>query len=191
MEKPKHMIWTDDIFYMDGDLDDLREAYPHADDYELCEMMLESNAEYLDDERLNLDIDVPEGIIAIADLGLWYGRRTGYKEVGYNISECLYGNVRGQSYCTWYVDGLGDLACEESHHDGTNYYIYRAWKPGVTYGQKEALLNKLYHGTAKRRDITLCTRRLGDDVAAVYGWSIRGRKYGYRAHVSAPVAVNA
>lgn len=193
MKTPKHMIWTDDIYYMDEDawLEDLREYNPDASDDELWRMMWEDNAELLECERMNLDINVPEGIIAIADLGLWNGRRKGYKEVGYNINECLYGNVRGQSDCTWYVDERGDLACEESHHDGRNYYIYRAWKPGVTYDQQDALLNKLYYGTATRHDITRYTRRLGDDIAEVYGWSIRGHKYGYKARVGVPVAVGA
>lgn len=191
MKKPKHMIWTDNIYYMDEGawLEDLHEYNPDVSDDELWRMMWEDNAELLECERMNLDIDVPEGIIAIADLGLWDGRRKGYKEVGYNINECLYGNVRGQSNCTWYVDDLGDLACEESHHDGQNYYIYRAWKPGVTYDHQDALLNKLYYGTATRRDITRYTRRLGDDIAEVYGWNIRGHKYSYRARVSVPAKV--
>lgn len=190
MKAPKHMIWTDDVYYMDTDawFDDLREDCPDASDNDLWRMMWETNAEYLEDERANLDINVPEGIVAIADLGLWNGRRMGYKEIGYNINECLYGTVQGQSSCTWYVDELGDLACEESHHDGTNHYIYRAWKPGVTYDQADALLNKIYYGTATRKDITRYTRRLGDEIADVYGWSIRGHKYGYRARVGAAVS---
>ena len=193
MKKPKHMIWTDDVYYMDVDawFDDMRVDCPDASEDKLWCRMWETNAEYLEDERANLDINVPEGIIAIADLGLWNGRRMAYKEIGDNISDCLYGTVRGQSSCTWYVDELGDLACEESHHDGTNHYIYRAWKPGVTYDQQDALLNKLYDGTATRRDITRYTRRLGDDIAEVYGWNIRGRKYGYKARVGVPVAVGA
>ena len=190
MKAPKHMIWTDDVYYMDTDawFKDLREDCPDASDNDLWRMMWETNAVYLEDERVNLDINVPEGILAIADLGLWYGRRMAYKEIGDNISDCLYGTVQGQSSCTWYVDELGDLACEESHHDGTNHYIYRAWKPGVTDNQRDALLDKLYNGTAKRRDITRCTRRLGDDIADVYGWSIRGHQYGYWARVGAAVS---
>lgn len=193
MKKPKHMIWTDNPYYMDEEawFSELREYSPDASEDELYSMMYETNVEYLEDERENLDIRVPDGIIAIADLGLWNGGRMGYKEMGEYISECLYGTVNGMSYCTWYVDDLGDFACEEAHHDGTNHYIYRAWKPGVTYDQQDALLNKIYYGTATRKDITRYTRRLGDDIAEVYGWNIRGRKYGYRARVAASVGVSA
>lgn len=187
-EAPKHMIWTDNLYYMDEAawMRDLREEYPDESEDALWRIMWETNAEYLEDERLNLDINVPEGIIAIADLGLWNGRRMGYKEVGYNINECLSSDT---DYATWYVDDLGDLACEAIHHDGTNHYIYRAWKPGVTYDQADALLNKIYYGTATRKDITKLTRRLGDDIAEVYGWNIRGRKYSYKARVGVPAKV--
>ena len=188
MKKPKHMIWSNVFFDPDDfelfDVDEDDDCQP-TETERYC-AAIDLNNEYLEDERVNLDIPVPEGIIAIADLGLWNGKRMGYKEVGHNINECLYDDC---DYLTWYVDEMGDLACEASHHDGTNHYIYRAWKPGVTYDQQDALLNKIYYGTATRKDITRYTRRLGDDIAEVYGWNIRGRKFGYRKRVAAPVTV--
>ena len=75
-------------------------------------------------------------------------------------------------YSTWYVDRLGDLRCDAIHHDGTNHYLYRTYKPGVRQSQIEKLKEKLYFGTATRADITRITRRLGDDIAKVYGFSI-------------------
>ena len=36
----------------------------------------------------------------------------------------------------------------------------------------ENLKEKLYYGTATRRDITRITQRLGDDIAKVYGFDI-------------------
>lgn len=186
-EHPKHMIWSN--YYFDPDDFEVEEVYgDELDEDARWRLAAYINAEYLEDERVNLDINVPEGIIAIADLGLWFGRRTGYKEVGYNINECLSSDT---DYATWYVDDLGDLACEAVHHDGTNHYIYRAWKPGVTYDQADALLNKIYYGTATRKDITKLTRRLGDDIAEVYGWNIRGHKYGYSSAHTRLVAVGA
>lgn len=41
--------------------------------------MWEFNREYFYDEQMNLNIPTEGRIIAIADLGLWNGRRTGYK----------------------------------------------------------------------------------------------------------------
>ena len=42
--------------------------------------------------------------------------------------------------------------------------------------QIDLLKEKLYNGSATRADITRITRRLGDDIAKVYGFSIRGQK---------------
>lgn len=38
--------------------------------------------------------------------------------------------------------------------------------------QIDLLKEKLYRGTATRADITRVTRRLGDEIAQVYGFSI-------------------
>lgn len=174
-EVPKHTVWTSNPYYVDEEewFSDLREYYPEATEDELYRMMWDTIYDYLDDERANLSIYVPEGIIAIGNLGFWNGRATGYKEVGNRISDCLYDDC---DYATWYVDELGDLAGEGIHHDGTNHYIYRAWKSSTTDAQKDALLDKIYMNKATRRDITRYTRSLGKDVAAVYGWTIRGYK---------------
>ena len=97
-------------------------------------------------------------------------RRMGYKEIASgNIRDCLYSDT---DYSTWYVDRLGDLRCDAIHHDGTNHYLYRTYKPGVRQSQIDNLKEKLYFGTATRSDITRITRRLGDEIAKVYGFSI-------------------
>lgn len=43
----------------------------------------------------------------------------------------------------------------------------------ATETQIDNLLAKIYEGRATRKDITRVTRRLGDEIAAVYGWPIR------------------
>ena len=132
--------------------------------------MYEINSDYLGDERMNLNIQLDRPILVIGDLGLWDGRRSGYKEIeSGNIRDCLYADT---DYSTWYVDKLGDLRCDAIHHDGTNHYLYRAYKDGVSESQIDLLKEKLYYGTATRADITRVTRRLGDDIAKVYGFSI-------------------
>jgi hypothetical protein len=68
------------------------------------------------------------------------------------------------------VDKLGDLRCEAVHHDGTNHYLYRTYKDGVSEYQINNLKEKLYNGTATRADITRITKRLGDEIGKVYGW---------------------
>ena len=108
--------------------------------------MYELNADYLDDERTNLNIQLSQPILVIADLGRWNGRVMGYKEIpSGNIQDCLYSDT---DYSTWYMDKLGDLRCDAVHHDGV----------------------------ATRADITRLTRRLGDEIARVYGWEIPNPK---------------
>ena len=77
------------------------------------------------------------------------------------------------------VEALEDLVHAEVHdradavhHDGTNHYLYRVFKDGVTDTQIENLQDKIYNGKATRADITRVTKRLGDDIAGVYGFPI-------------------
>ena len=78
-------------------------------------------------------------------------------------------------YSTWYVDKNGDFRCDSIHHDGTNHYLYRAYKDSVSDTQIENLKEKLYRGIATRADITRVTRKLGDEIAHVYGFPIPRR----------------
>ena len=78
--------------------------------------------------------------------------------------------------CEWYVDKYGDLRADAVHHDGINHYLYRVYKDTATDSQIENLKAKIYDGKATRADITRVTRRLGDDIAAVYGFTIPRQK---------------
>ena len=130
--------------------------------------MYKTNAVYIDDERCNLDIPMNRTILVIGDLGLWNGRRMGYKEIeSGNIKDCLFSDT---DFTTWYVDKDGDLRCEAIHHDGTNYYRYRVYKADATEEQIEDLKEKLYYGKATEADILAVTDRLGDEIGRVYGW---------------------
>lgn len=167
----KHIIWSN--YYLDYEdwKEDLEADYPDLSEDERIALMYEDNGIYLEDERINLNIQLSRSILVIGDLGLWNGRRMGYKEIpSGNIRDCLYGD---DDYMTWYVDRLGDLRCDTSHHDGTNHYLYRVYKDGVSETQINNLKQKIYYGRAARSDITRVTRRLGDYIADVYGWDIR------------------
>lgn len=166
----KHLIWTNYELNYEDEREWMEEEYPELTEDQRMEKMYELNADNLEEERCNLDIPLAGGILAIADLGLWHGRRAGYKEItSRRISDCLYSD-NNTDYATWWVDGRGDLCAEFIHHDGTNYVTYREWKEGVSETQKENLKVKLMRGEATRKDITRLTRKLGDRIAAVYGW---------------------
>ena len=163
-----HLIWSNSHLDFEDWREDLEAEYPDLSESELMEMMYERNNDYLSDERINLDIPLSQPILVIGDLGLWFGRRSGYKEIpSGNIRDCLFSDT---DYTTWYVDKLGDLRCDAVHHDGTNHYLYRVFKPGVTEAQMDRLKDKIYNGTATRSDIIRLTMRLGDEIGKVYGW---------------------
>lgn len=174
MTVDRHIIWSNyDLDYADW-RDDLEAEYPDLTEDERIALMYEINGDYLDDERMNLDVQLSQPILVIADLGLWHGRRMGYKEIASGrISDCLYSDT---DYSTWYVDRLGDLRCDADHHDGSNHYLYRVYKDGVSETQMDNLKDKIYRGVATRTDITRITRRLGDDICRVYGWTFPQRK---------------
>ena len=178
MTEQKHLIWSNYALDYEDWRDDLEADYPELSEDDRMALMYEINSDYLDDERANLNIQLAQPILIIADLGLWTGRHIGYKEIeSGNIRDCLYSD-RDIMYSTWFVDKLGDLRCEAVHHDGTNYLLYRTYKPGVRESQIDLLKEKLYYGKATRADITRITRRLGDEIGKVYGWDFpqRGRQ---------------
>ena len=162
----KHVIWGNiNLNINDWDFSEEERELTDEQKYEAMEEM---NAEYLEDERLNLDIETEEDIIDIGDLGLWHGRVSAYEEIlGRNISEILYCE---EPYAEWYVDGYGNLRGTMIHHDGRNYILYREWRKGLSSEQKENFLEKIYRGKATKKDVSRYTTALGKYVRKVYGF---------------------
>jgi hypothetical protein len=144
------------------------------DEDELVQKMYEINAEYLDDERANLDIQCNTDIIVFGNIGRWNGRAHGYKiiESG-NIKDCLYSEC---DINEWYVDRDGDLCSTQIHHDGRNYLYYRKFKDDLSSDDREAFLDKFYEGKATQDDIDRVTDKLGGIIAQVYGWDFPTEK---------------
>ena len=91
MDKTNHVIWSNYDLDYDDWKDDLEENYPDLSEQDRMLLMYEINSDYLDDERINLDIQLSRPILVIADLGRWNGRFDGYKEIeSGNIRDCLY-----------------------------------------------------------------------------------------------------
>ena len=165
----KHIIWSNyNLDYEDfrGQIEDV---YPDLPERLQEQMMYEINDDYLDDERRNLDIQLNQPILVIADLGLWFGHRTGYKEIATgNIKDCLQPDY---DYNTWYVDDKGDLRCDSIHHDGCNHYRYRVYRDDISDEDKEYLLDKIVYGSVSEDEIAQYTKRLGDEIGKIYGWN--------------------
>lgn len=165
----EHTIWQNIDINVEDWKDFLEEEYPEiTDENKQYDLICDMNNKYLNDERMNLRDAEAGKIIAIADLGLWHGRRMGYKEIKGGISDCLYDDC---DYCKWYVDNRGEFRFTGHHHDGTNHYIYREVKPEISDEQYDNFLNKIYNGNATRRDITRYTLKLGDRISKIYGWN--------------------
>ena len=165
----ERIIWSNTDINVADWSDFLQEEYPEATDpdkqYELC---CELNYAYLDDEKVNLDIELPHPIICIADIGRWDGRCMGYKMIeSGNIADCLWDGEC--DYCTWYVDRYNNLRFTGVHHDGTNHYLYRELRD-LSDKQMENCLEKLRTGNLLRRDINRYTTSVGIHVNKVYGW---------------------
>ena len=171
MKKKEHTIWESASFLKIEDWrDDIISEHPELADNEekIYEKMVDINDFYLEDERINLNIKLPLPILVIADLGLWNGRHTGYKEINScNIQDCLYSENPENR---WYVDSDGEFRCESKHHDGTNYYWYRTWRRNISENKKEEIKLKLYEGTATEQEIKNVTATVGSYIAKVYGW---------------------
>ena len=165
----EHIIWSNTDINVADYADFLQEEYPEVTDpYKQYELCCEMNANYLYDERANLDKVLPHPIICIADLGRWNGRCMGYKMIeSGNIADCLYDS--NCDYCTWYVDRYNDLCFSGAHHDGTNHYLYRELRD-LSDKQMENFLEKLHTGRLTRRDITRYTTSIGSHIQRVYGW---------------------
>ena len=172
--KEIHLIWSNyDLDYEDWK-EELEAEYPEMSEHERMERMYEINDGYLEDERYNLNIQLDRPILIIGDFGLWHGRCMGYKEIeSGNIRDCLYSDT---DYATWYVDKNGDLRCDAVHHDGTNHYLYRTYKDGISEEQIDRLKEKIYSGLATHADITRLTKRLGEEIGRVYGWDFPVRQ---------------
>ena len=172
--EPIHHIWQN----YDLDLEDWKEGLlenreinglpTDVDDDTLTEEMYELNNNYLDDERMNLNIRTEGRIVCIADIGLWNGRRTGYKLYGYNVGECLE-FFSDCDYADFYVDRY-DFRCKQTHHDASTYAVFRELKPNLSSDQVNNFLWKIYNGTVTKKDITRYTRSLAPYIKKVYGW---------------------
>lgn len=118
------------------------------------------------DELLNLNVDTEGDIIAIASMGLWNGKCSGYKILDKNnLKEILYyGN---EDYNHLYYDGF-NVYKDAIHHDGTNHIMFREVRPDVDI---EKLFDKIYNNKPiSKATLNRYTRSLRRYVKQIYGW---------------------
>lgn len=167
----KRIIWSN----MNINPDDWKEGYKEIaeengweedtnDENNLWNYIYEELDHYIDDERMNLDMTTDGRILVVADLGLWYGRRQGYRILDGNVKNILSADV---DYVEWYSDGY-NIKATAAHHDGTNYYEYRVIREDRNI---QNLLDAIYNGEEiTRKKLNYYTRSLEPYVRRVYGW---------------------
>lgn len=126
-----------------------------------------NDIEYSYDEGLrDLNVDTEGEIIAIASMGLWNGRCSGYAILDKNnLKEILYcGN---EDYNHLYYDGF-NVYKKASHHDGTNHIMFREVRPDVDI---KKLCDKIYNNEpTSKATLNRYTRSLRRYVKQIYGW---------------------
>lgn len=165
----KRIIWSN----MNLNIDDWRDGYvefcdindiKQGDEYDIYNWMVDTNALYLDDERANLNKQLDGDLLIMGDLGLWNGRANGYKIARANLNAIF---DICDDLTEFYADGR-EIRATGCHHDGRNYYLFRAARPGRDI---DKLFNALYNGEyISPQKLNYYTRSIYSDVARIYGW---------------------
>lgn len=146
----------------------LSECYPEieqTDEAIADEIYFRINQSF-DDETENLYKPLEGRILAIASMGLWNGRRTGYKILGNNLKEVLTSTI-GCDEKEVYFDGH-NIKAEGYHHDGRNFVEYREIREGKNIIR---LIHKIHSNEPiSRRELNYYTKPLGKYVKQIYGW---------------------
>lgn len=117
-----------------------------------------------DDERINLNRELDGRVLCIANLGLWNGRRSGYKILGTNLKDVLY-NIACDEVKI-YADQY-NIKAEGYHHDGSHYVEYREIREDRNI---QNLLDKLYMGEpVSRSEVNYYTKSLRPYLEEIYG----------------------
>lgn len=174
MTKKHTTIWKSYGMYSLKELEQLeqdeREHLKENDfeDYETVDVtdtIYEDIDIWFEDEESNLYKELDGRILAIASMGLWNGRKSGYKILGHNLNEvltCGIGCDEKEVYCDAY-----NVYAEGYHHDGRNYVEFREIREDRDI---DRLLNKIYNNEeVTRREINYYTKSLRPYIKEVYG----------------------
>ena len=158
--------WKEDIAMCMNDVDCKEDGTDYtADDPCVFDRFLEDIWEIYDCEKDNLNVELPNNIIAIADVGRWDGRRNGSKIMNSNLNEVLFLG-RDHEEANIYYDRY-DVHAELVHHDGRDYATYRMVKEGI---DPEWLFDKQVYGDGlTKQEITKYTKSLVPYVKKAYG----------------------
>ncbi len=134
-------------------------------DDKLLNYLYEDINMFYEDEKINLNQKTDNNIIAIASMGLWNGRKTGYKILGNNLNEILQ-SFSCEEFKIFY-DGY-NIKFEGYHHDGNNYILFREIKNSDNI---ECFTDLIYNNkNYSNNQLNYYTKSLRSYVKNIYGW---------------------
>ena len=148
MNKKVNVIYSD--IYDEKDYDEGFKEYCednglNEEKTDIYDYIHDSLRDWLECEHVNLD--KPCGtIIAIANLGLWNGRRSGYGIIRVGKVNGIFSISGHYDNVTFYCDRY-NVKAELYHHDGVNYIEFREVKENVN---PQPLLDRLF----KQEEVT-------------------------------------
>ena len=152
--------WKKDICEWMNDCKDEDDEPYTVDDYKITERFYDDIWNVYDCERVNLNRELPNNVIAIGEVGLWNGTRKGGKVLGKNLNEILYTGSCDDISVTYDRYNVHSIL---AHHDGRHYMMYRMVKEGY---DAEELLDKYVY---EDKDIMRYTTSLVPYIKGVYG----------------------
>ena len=173
IHEPKIILWSNymDDFAKIPRISRIMSSYSHADkanNEALDEVLNHLMAQEIDSKLSKMMSEFKEetpyaadDIIAIGILNLWNGQKLGYKCLDSSDIGTVFETAQGE-FATWGLTANKDVVCVDRHHDGTNYYLYRSFKPHITDIQQENFLTKIYEGKLTQRDVSRYTCRIGE-----------------------------
>lgn len=166
----KKVIFTNDYWNLDTDM--IIVNYCEVNDIDINELSDYEKDNIINDEiihwyefeKMTLDYELDNDILAIADLGLWNGRTSGYKILSDNLNNIL--NVNGDVIEVYAENG--NIRAKATHHDGTNYILFRKIRDDRDI---DKLLDRLYEGKPVSPSLlNYYTESLYPQVGEIYGW---------------------
>lgn len=165
----QHTIWTNEPDAITALMEDYNAEYGDEDEQLDYYAAAELNDEYRHDEISNLESANAGEILAIADLGLWNGRCSGYTTYK-KLTDVLETMPNYDAYIRFYVDEHGEFCGRFTHHDGINSVIYRERRPNCSEEMWNHLLETMMEDDDYSNLVELCTMPLGTKIQAIYGW---------------------
>ena len=136
----KKMLYTssiteDDLKYSRENM--IEDGIENLSEESVYENAVFHNAFDFEDFKDAIESMILTDILCIASLGLWNGRVYGYKVIRHSILDIIQGD-----YVDIYLED-GDIHMDDTHHDGSNHYVFREIKDNVDI---DKLLNDIYSG---------------------------------------------